>query len=63
MFGGQFLYLIVLLILQLLYQVLPEVLHLVPHLLHLQVVFLLQVVGPAFKLLSEFRLSLVIFCL
>jgi len=52
--------LVVLLVLQLLYQVLPIVLHLVTHFLHLQVVLLLQVVGPALELLPQLSLPLVI---
>ena len=58
--GRQLLYLVVLLVLQLLYEVLPEVLHLVPHLLHLEVVLLLEVSGLPLELLPQLSLPLVV---
>jgi hypothetical protein len=61
--GSQLLYLVVLLVLELLDQVFAEILHLVAHLLHLQVVFLLQVIGPSLEFLPQLSLPLVIFSL
>lgn len=63
MFCGQFFDLIVLFVLKLLDEVLPVVFHLVSHLLHLQVVLLLQVVGPPLELLPQLCLPLVVLCL
>jgi hypothetical protein len=56
----QLLYLVVLLVLQLLYEVLPEVLHLVPHLLHFEVVLLLEVGRLPLELLPQLSLPFVV---
>ena len=61
MLGRQFLDLIVLLVLQLFDEILPEVFHLGSHLLHLEIVFFLEIVGAAFELLSQLCLSLIVF--
>lgn len=63
MLCGQFFDLIVLFVLQLFDEVLPVVFHLVSHLLHLEVVFLLQVVGPSLELLPQLCLPFVVLCL
>ncbi len=63
MLSCQFLYLVILLVLQLLNHLFAIVLHLWTDFLHFQVILFLQICGFSFKFLPEFSLPFIILCL